>query len=55
MPPAVVYLETDLEAFCQYHQRDDELPEENWEDELVDPGRMVYVGHPEWQDKTSQS
>jgi hypothetical protein len=43
MPPAVVYLETDLEAFQQYYQRD-ELPEENWEEELVDPGRLVYVG-----------
>jgi hypothetical protein len=43
MPPAVVYLETDSEAFHQYHQRD-ELPEENWEEELIDPGRLVYVG-----------
>jgi hypothetical protein len=43
MPPAVVYHETDSEAFRQYH-RDDELPEENWEEELIDPGRLVYVG-----------
>jgi hypothetical protein len=41
MPPAVIYHETDLEAFQQYHR--DELPE-SWEEELVEPGRMVYVG-----------
>ena len=46
MPPAVVYLESDLEAFRQYHQPDDELPTggESWDDELVDPGQMVYIG-----------
>jgi hypothetical protein len=44
MPPAVVYLESDSEAFQQYHQQRDELPEENWEDELVEPGYMQYVG-----------
>jgi hypothetical protein len=43
MPPAVVYLESDSEAFQTYYQRHDELPE-SWEDELVEPGRMVYVG-----------
>jgi hypothetical protein len=44
MPPAVVYLESDVEAFRQYYQRHDDLPEENWEDELIEPGQMVYVG-----------
>jgi hypothetical protein len=43
MPPAVVYHESDLEAFQQYHR--DELPTgESWEEELVEPGYMQYVG-----------
>jgi hypothetical protein len=48
MPPAVVYLESDSEAFHQYHhQRDnDDLVTggENWDEELVIPGRMFYMG-----------
>jgi hypothetical protein len=46
MPPAVIYLETDIEAFHQYHQRPDELATggENWDEEVVDPGGLVYLG-----------
>jgi hypothetical protein len=44
MPPAVIYLESDLEAFQQYHRDDWPSPGENWDEELVVPGRMVYVG-----------
>jgi hypothetical protein len=49
MPPAVVYLESDLEAFQQYHQRDDDLPGESWDEELVDPGRLHYIGQGQLQ------
>jgi hypothetical protein len=44
MPPAVVYLESDSEAFRQYYHRDELPTEESWEDELMEPGQMVYVG-----------
>jgi hypothetical protein len=44
MPPPVIYFESDYQV-QQYHQRDDwSSPGENWDDELVDPGRLVYVG-----------
>ena len=46
MPPAVVYLETD-EQVQTYYQRD-ELPE-IWEDELVEPGCMQYIGQGQLQ------
>jgi hypothetical protein len=47
MPPAVIYLESDLEAFQQYYQgHDDDLATggENWDEEVVDPGGLVYLG-----------
>jgi hypothetical protein len=45
MPPAVVFFEIDLEVEA-YHRREDEWPTgwENWDEELLAPGRMVYVG-----------
>jgi hypothetical protein len=44
MPPAVIYFESDYQV-QQYHQRDDWFsPGENWDEELVEPGRMVYMG-----------
>jgi hypothetical protein len=42
MPPAVVFLESDLEAF-HTPTYDWPSPGENWDEEVV-PGRMVYVG-----------
>ena len=46
MPPAVVFIETDYQVQA-FHQRDDEddWPSgESWDDELVEPGRLVNVG-----------
>jgi hypothetical protein len=47
MPPAVVFIEEDHQL-QSYHQRqdDDDWPTggENWDEELLIPGRMVYVG-----------
>jgi hypothetical protein len=43
MPPAVIYFESDAQIQT-YHQRDDEMPGESWDEELVDPGQMVYIG-----------
>jgi hypothetical protein len=50
MPPAVVYIESDLEVHA-FRRRDDEWPTggENWDEELLVPGRMVYVGHGQTQ------
>jgi hypothetical protein len=44
MPPAVIYFETDLEVQCYHRPDDDWFTGENWDEELVVPGRMVYVG-----------
>jgi hypothetical protein len=45
MPPAVIYYETDYEVQAFYHRPDEDLPGgEIWDEELVDPGCMVYVG-----------
>ena len=46
MPPAVIYYQSDFEVQQQYHRPDDEdLPGgEIWDEELVDPGGLVYVG-----------
>jgi hypothetical protein len=47
MPPAVVFVETDFQV-QSYHHRDDEddwpTSGESWDDELIEPGRLVYVG-----------
>jgi hypothetical protein len=43
MPPAVIFLESDLEAFHR-PTYDWPSPGENWDEELVVPGRMVHVG-----------
>jgi hypothetical protein len=43
MPPAVIFLESDLEAF-HTPTYDWPSPGENWDEELVVPGRMVHVG-----------
>jgi hypothetical protein len=48
MPPAVVFLELDIELPVLYHRADEEedgaVGGESWDDELIAPGRMVYVG-----------
>ena len=46
MPPAVVFLEEDSQLQEFYGRDDDGLPSggENWDDELLTPGRMVYMG-----------
>jgi hypothetical protein len=46
MPPAVIYFESDFQVQAFHHRPDDEWssPGENWDDEVVDPGRMVYMG-----------
>jgi hypothetical protein len=48
MPPAVVFLEEDSQVQAFSRSADDEWPEasggENWDEELLVPGRMVYVG-----------
>ena len=50
MPPAVVFLELDVELHRTY---EDEWPGatggENWDEELLIPGRMVYVGQGQMQ------
>jgi hypothetical protein len=48
MPPAVIFIETDSEV-QHYHYRPDAeddwpTPGENWDEELLIPGRLVYVG-----------
>jgi hypothetical protein len=47
MPPAVVFFELDIEVQA-FHRPDDEwlgaTGGENWDEELLVPGRMVYVG-----------
>ena len=50
MPPAVIYLETD-EQIQTYHHRPDDWtsPGESWDEELVDPGCMVYIGQGQLQ------
>jgi hypothetical protein len=49
MPPAVIFLESDYEVQI-YHRPDDELPGgENWDEELLVPGGMVYVGQGQMQ------
>jgi hypothetical protein len=44
MPPAVIFVEDDFEV--QSYRRDEDWPSggENWDEELLVPGRMVYVG-----------
>jgi hypothetical protein len=51
MPPAVVYIESDLEVHAFRQRQDDDWPTggENWDEELLIPGRMVYVGHGQTQ------
>jgi hypothetical protein len=51
MPPVVVYFETDLEVQCYHRREDDELPSggENWDEDLLVPGRMVYMGQGQMQ------
>jgi hypothetical protein len=45
MPPAVVFLELDIELPVLYRDEEDgAVGGENWDDELIAPGRMVYVG-----------
>jgi hypothetical protein len=46
MPPVVIYFETDYEVQTYHHHRreDDDWLGENWEEELVVPGGLVYVG-----------
>ena len=49
MPPAVVFIEQDSEI-QQFRQRDDwPTGGENWDEELLVPGRMVYVGQGQTQ------
>jgi hypothetical protein len=44
MPPAVVFIEEDPEVQA-FRQRDDwPTGGENWDEELLIPGRMVYIG-----------
>jgi hypothetical protein len=48
MPPAVVFIELDLEVQA-FSRRDDDdwagaVGGENWDEELLVPGRMVYIG-----------
>jgi hypothetical protein len=47
MPPAVVFVEEDSQVH-EFHEMNDDLPMasggENWDEELLVPGRMVYVG-----------
>jgi hypothetical protein len=45
MPPAVLFLEQDFEL-QPFHRADEDLPTggENWDEELLIPGQMVYVG-----------
>jgi hypothetical protein len=51
MPPAVIYYEQDYEVQAYHHRPDDdELPSgENWDEELVVPGQMVYIGQGQLQ------
>jgi hypothetical protein len=48
MPPAVVFLELDIELPVYHHRHEDEedgaVGGESWDEELLIPGRMVYVG-----------
>jgi hypothetical protein len=46
MPPAVIYYETDyqIQAYHRPTYDDDCLGGEIWDEELVDPGGLVYVG-----------
>jgi hypothetical protein len=52
MPPAVIFLEEDFQVQA-FSRRDDEwlgaTGGENWEEELLIPGRMVYVGQGQMQ------
>jgi hypothetical protein len=48
MPPAVVYFESDFQVQA-YHQRDEWPTGENWDEELVVPGGLVYVGQGQTQ------
>jgi hypothetical protein len=47
MPPAVNFLEEDSQLYI-FNRRDDDWPGavggENWDEELLVPGRMVYIG-----------
>jgi hypothetical protein len=48
MPPAVVFLELDIELPVYRHRADEEedgaVGGESWDEDLLIPGRMVYVG-----------
>ena len=47
MPPAVVFLELDIELPVLYRHDEEEdgaIGGESWDEELLIPGRMVYVG-----------
>jgi hypothetical protein len=47
MPPAVVFLEEDYQV-QSYHRREDDYDDwpsgESWDEDLIEPGRLVYVG-----------
>jgi hypothetical protein len=53
MPPAVVFLELDVEVQTFHQSYEDEwagaVGGENWDEELLIPGRMVYVGQGQMQ------
>jgi hypothetical protein len=51
MPPAVIFLESDFDVQAYHYPTYEELPTggENWDEELVVPGRLFYVGQGQMQ------